>query len=212
MDRIPLILFSGGLDSTYLVYEALNTSRVDLLYTAGPQGPYKEEAELLAQSKILKEIDKYSAFRVRDSIKAPPMDPSRCVEPFLRQPIAWIYSALMTVDPRKHSEVQIGYILGDQASSVHHEITAAWDNLNKIAKLESVPLKMPLLRRTKIMIYSSLPESVRPLLWHCELPVKKGRSKKWQACGKCEACMIAANTRRAFDSLYDVSDVVYVKD
>lgn len=171
-DKIPLILFSGGLDSTYLLVEQLKNGPADVLYTAGPQGNAKVEAETRARKNIIELIEnKPELHKVRMFINGPVFYNNEMVDPFLMQPMTWIYSALMVVNHELHSEVQIGYILGDQALAFRHEIEQAWNGLSAISKLHHVPIRFPLVKRLKTDIYKELDSDIRDELWHCEIPI-----------------------------------------
>lgn len=50
--KVPLLLFSGGLDSTYLVsYMLAENGPVDILYVNGGQAPEKMRLELEARQR-----------------------------------------------------------------------------------------------------------------------------------------------------------------
>lgn len=192
--KIPLLLFTGGLDSTYMLYRALQEGPVDTLYIPGVVGEDKEEAELQARNKILAWLKKHAPHPVRQQITAQPFPIYNNELLTLSQPVAWIFATLKTVDPRIHSEVQLGYLITDQAATFHHEILNAWNNLNALAKHEPVPMRFPLLTRQKPWVHESLPEPLRKMTWTCEFPVKKTlTAKRWMQCGRCLTCLEAAS-------------------
>jgi 7-cyano-7-deazaguanine synthase in queuosine biosynthesis len=192
--KLPLLLFTGGLDSTYMLYRALQDGPVDTLYIPGVVGPDKEDAEHAARTRILSWLHKNAPHPVRQNITTEPFPLGDHRLLTLVQPVAWLFATLKVVDPRLHSEVQLGYVITDQAATFHHEILGAWNNLNTLSKHEPVPMRFPLLTRQKTWIHESLPEPLRKLTWTCEFPMKKRpTAKRWTPCGRCLTCLEAAS-------------------
>lgn len=193
--RYPLLLFSGGLDSTYLLYWLLSESDVYTLYVNCGQGELKVSQELKARQKIIKELYKLNEINNR-------VLESYCVDNFktinnigngdiaFKQVISWLIAAIHIVDPRIHSEVQIAYVIGDQITPLADTLKSIWENLWKVAHVgkEFVPLKFKLLEHflTKPDILNRLLPSVVDKVWVCEKPVKVGR--KIIPCNSCAPC------------------------
>jgi hypothetical protein len=110
------------------------------------------------------------------------------------QPVAWIFGAVVLANPYKHSELQIGYTLGDQIMVYRTELQNVWNNLSLITLGEVVPLMLPLMLQTKATTVQYLPKKLRDLIWVCELPVvtQKRRKEIYTPCGQCAACVTFA--------------------
>jgi 7-cyano-7-deazaguanine synthase in queuosine biosynthesis len=193
-NKRPLLLFSGGLDSTAMLYYELQNTDVDVLYIKGGQHDQKIQAELLARNSILdwlkddrpvepgKEHHQVVRDRSFDSINF-------AVSPGILacQPTSWMVAALYHVNPEIHSEVRIAYVMGDDALIYRHEMVNAWNYLLAFSKgVSDIPLVFPLMRWRKENILHHLPIQLVERVWVCELPVWKGQTIT--ACGKCRPC------------------------
>ena len=58
IQKRPLILFSGGLDSTYMLISQLAVSSVDLLIVKSSRLPSGQIAEEIARNAIIEKINK----------------------------------------------------------------------------------------------------------------------------------------------------------
>lgn len=191
IERAPLLLFSGGLDSTYLLYDLLQRSPVDVLYCDGGQHPLKILAERIARKKIIEAIEALGApFKVRNQYTADRFSLSQNPSVLFQQPPAWIFGALSQIEADKHSSLEVGYVSGDCALTYRHEMTRAWEALNEMCLSEKIPLRMPLMRHTKGEVLSALPSELRALVWVCETPQLEegGESPNVEPCGHCLPC------------------------
>ena len=208
-DKRPLILFSGGLDSTYLLWDRLKNHKqdVDILYVDGGQSVVKRHAEMEARKKIIEKltgptscsiVQQYVVERISTKTTA---DLVMCMKGIQRpQQTAWFLAALATVNPFIHSSVEIAYVLGDD--NLHHlaDLSEAWRLLLRATRhgcyYDSPPsLFFPLLEKTKEMLMQELPPEILELTWTCEAP-------DWapgadgvnapQACGQCVPCRTLA--------------------
>ena len=184
----PLILFSSGLDSTYLLWTQLQKGNVDVLYVSAGQHPSKVSAERSACTKIIEMLEEMTGNRVVNQKYIKVSDGIRHDSYWkFSQPASWMYAALHHVDYRAHSSVMIGYVLGDQILQCLGHLHAAWDSLYAISQHGVVPLEFPLLEVTKQHILSQLPNNVAKQIWVCELPeTVEGRHYH---CGNCIPCM-----------------------
>ncbi len=202
----PLILFSGGLDSTTLLYDRLvRGDNVDVLYIDCGQGPNKIAAEKAAAINIL---DLFQDFKSRGLLEAEVetrhMDAtfawSRGHAPStfsFAQVLPWLVTAMQYVDSYKHSKVEIAYCMGDQISSELYKLQAVWAQLwSCISDRPLVPLEFPFLRQSKQYFLERLPSYLRDLTWVCEIPVDRHEEgddealagPRWGQCWKCMAC------------------------
>ncbi|MNQ21284.1 hypothetical protein D3C85_343960 [compost metagenome] len=178
-NKRPLVLFSGGLDSTFnMLRHTLEGVSVDYVYIDGGQGKNKVNSEEATIDRILtalheharrKEKSVYHRFSTHPLSKV-----NFCNTPSAgwRQPIPWLVSALEVVDPEKHSVVEVSYVQGDEIISRIPELKAAWAAMWAITKIgELVPLEFPLKDISKQAILCQMPAELYHLTWVCELPI-----------------------------------------
>lgn len=206
-NRHPLVLFSGGLDSTYLLYCTLvnlNQS-ANVIYLDGGQGGLKQSIERQQRQKILTLLEELlielglGMVKVKDVTHRNPFTSGSNFAQSdrgkgkggLHQAAAWVVEALKCVGNETH--VLVGYVPGDDAAFFWQDIKAAWDGLvTLIYPRVPIPLEAPLLDNwvNKHQMFDTLPEAILRELWMCELPVNLNHYGEpvWHHCGKCFAC------------------------
>lgn len=214
----PLIFFSGGLDSTYLLWHRLNNDgNVDIVYADGNQSSVKRHAELLAREKIIDLIETTAPYRVinRYSIKALGWEAYEASNPVAlklpqsnlwEQPLAWFQQAMQVMDESIHSCVEIGVVLGDQVGRCTYDLSEAWRLLTRAIMPNNYnppPLTYPISHMSKMSIMQALPEPILKAIWYCEMPLWK--KQKAVACGKCLPCLTHRSLRQYSKTMYHVS-------
>ena len=194
MDKVPLLLFSGGLDSTYMLQEALRDGDVETLYVSASQHPDKIKKELEHREKLFAKLRRiYPNARVRrDRVVTlgNTMDGAMPDHKFI-QPALWLHAALTLIDGEdRHTELRIGYVNGDSNLSHLHDIRAAWDALNKFTKWHPVPVNFPLEFVKKKTVLRGIHPQLYKDIWVCETP--KAHGKHIRACQQCEPCLTHA--------------------
>lgn len=178
-NKRPLVLFSGGLDSTFnMLRHTIEGESVEYVYIDGGQGKNKIESEMATIGRILTALHEH-ARRKEKSVSLREVGSSLskvnfCNTPSAgwRQPIPWLVSALEVVDPAKHSAVEVSYVQGDEIISRIPELKAAWAAMWSVAKVgELVPLEFPLKDTSKQAILCQMPKELYDLTWVCELPI-----------------------------------------
>lgn len=196
--RRPLILMSGGLDSTYLAYTLAKAGQsFDTLYVDGQQGVKKTAAEGEAQLLIRSYLKKQFGVSIRRVHSRSLVRYGDAPAAAFRQLMPWFVSAMEVVDPGRHSSVQMGYITGDQIVLHIPQIKAAWDLLYPVSKRGEfkVPLQFPLVEQfiSKVGILHDLPEELYKLTWVCETPsyvwINDNGDTAYFPCGTCLACI-----------------------
>lgn len=196
VQKIPLVLFSGGLDSSFMLQHYLKTTDVDVLYVGGALG-VKMALEFIARKAIIKALNSKSQYKVRRLFYVDAHDITHGDVPDGRysQPIGWLSGALTVVDPAKHSVVAIGYLHGEGILSHTSELFAAWNALSSFTKWETVPLSFPLANHTKQNILDLIDPELLKLAWVCERPrVTKSDPRtrlplKYEPCCVCSSCL-----------------------
>ena len=199
--KLPLIAFSGGLDSMYSLTATLATSSADILIvTSSCLGKVKLEAEARARKKILAYITKMVKRKlwkhnIRNTYTINVEPPTHIyLNSGLRQPQLWLQAAAGVIRPDEHSKFVLSYVKGDCAVPFLSDIEAIWKSTNALLMVgsnkEHVPIDFPIVVASKQNLIAMLTSTQNaPLLdmcWSCELPVKKGT--KITPCGHCMPC------------------------
>ena len=153
-NKVPLILYSGGIDSTQLVVERLKQSEVDLLVITSVwiNRELHRQAELKARQRFYKAAsgwyeEKAIPNEIRTIINVEL--PYGFSHHQFSQPTIWITTAFNYLDRHKHSSVEMAYVTGDQFAYFAKDVQKAWEMLwqafNPGADL--IPLKFPYLER-----------------------------------------------------------------
>lgn len=198
-----LMLFSGGLDSTWLLYNRVKEGHaVDTFYAKGGQSALKQDCEKPRRELIKTWIEKHAPEDKPAKITEVP--PGQVQVQFgaakykaWSQAIGWIVTALEVVDHTKHDCVEIGYVMGDEICQHFHDMQDAWKSLWKFSKAgDPVPLNFPLRITSKYDILKQLPRELYKLTWVCELPDYEG--EELTPCGRCHACITRAVEEHRF--------------
>lgn len=201
--KVPLVLFSGGLDSTFLVYKLLQESDVDLLTIDSnclPGTIY--EAEKQVREDIINYFAEHKDCRpyrgvVRNVLRFTINTGGSLNNegPRFAQPKYWLFGAVDVASGHKHSSVNIAYVSGDQIGPHIQRIAKAWKHLWSFSRnSDLIPLKFPLLYTSKrdivLSIKGSEDEKLLDLIWYCErpIPLQDSQDKKFEPCGKCQSC------------------------
>ncbi len=196
--RIPLLLYSGGMDSTLmLALETYEGKLVDTLYVDGSQSVDKIRMEFKARADAMQALeDHYQKSVVRFSHEHRVPRPMNTDHQGFSQLLPWFAAAMDYVNPNQHSAVLMGYVAGDQMVSQLHHIETAWNALSMAMSQTIVPIKFPLKFATKREIYESLTTHY-PMLkdhyWYCENPafklVDERATTSLVPCQRCASCM-----------------------
>lgn len=209
-EKCPLILFSGGLDSTYLLWkEARNpeNAAVWVVYADAQQGEAKKSMEKKARRRIIDKLnceqDAKPIFTLTsDSTVYLANTPSAA----FRQPLGWLVAAMEVVDPDIHTSVMIAYVEGDQITQNFNELKTAWQAVWSFTKQGPVvPLEFPLNHTSKVSIFKELPPDYYDEIWYCELPSYDGDSDDGTACGQCVPCITHATELHRYSLMFKAS-------
>lgn len=203
----PLVVFSGGMDSTYMLWEELKKGNVYTCYFTAGQHHYKAEKEIEQRSKIISMLESLTGNSViEDTIvrlggyMGIEMVQTRRRDDYVThdtnnppdflwsQANKWLFAALYVSNGRsKHSSIMIGNVMGDDITVHQADQIAAWKHLQAFTKSVPIPLEFPLTYVTKRVIFPQMPLDLLELIWVCELPEKS--DLETHACGECHACM-----------------------
>lgn len=195
-----LVLFSGGLDSTFALWKLMCEGReFDIMYVNAGQHLFKQRAERASRDDVLRALSNHQALpNYRDITPVNNVNINAGVAIGFSQPISWLVAALEVVDPHLHDEVIIGYVSGDQIAYVLHELETAWNSLWKVVKMgPPIPLSFPLIYKFKQDMLKELPDDVIEQTWMCECPELDGDDLV--ECQRCPACIRKAVENTIFN-------------
>lgn len=206
------VLFSSGLDSTYLVYKNLEEGNdVTPVYIEIKNNENKAKIEK-QNVKML-----YKLFRKKyHNINSPKFVVAIDVNVidhsliFSQVPI-WIFG-MMYMPLTRFDEIHIGYVANDDAISYAKEIQTLFNAYKWLChKPEKFPkLKFPLLKHKKYQMVDELPEEYKPFVTSCENPkllhyymkVDEDRMQFFEPCGQCDPCKRIIRDQHPYNSLY----------
>lgn len=200
--KVPLVLFSGGMDSTYLIQWLLEYGDVDTLFVEADPHPLKREKEAEARKRLFRLFEKHYKHKVlKDHHHSLVGAYSGHNGLYGIQQISWLTAALAVYDSERHEGVYIGYLLGDQAPAFRGWYEQFWNAGWTITHgvLSPVPpLLFPLLnhQRSKRYVVDCIDKRLVTSTWVCEFPYRHGEGahKQIKACGRCNPCRLLKHT------------------
>lgn len=200
--KVPLILFSGGMDSTYLVQWFLGYSDVDTLFVECDPHPLKIQKEREARAKLFRLFEKYYSFKVLHDYEHTLTGVYSTHQKLNgRQQISWLTAALAVFDEQRHHSVALGYVSGDQAPAFRQYYEAFWRagwTMTRGVLSEPPPLHFPILNHncTKYDVVDCIDKRLVTSTWVCETPesIGEGAHKTIKACQQCRPCRLLRHT------------------
>jgi len=200
MSKKVAVLFSGGLDSTYLVWKNLKDgNEVFPIYIEIENNEIKSILEKNRVKLLCKEFSKeFDAkkdiferkqindveFALNVSVKA-----NESSLYFKQVPI-WLFG-LVFFQSLPVDEIQIGYVSNDDAISYLEDIQNIYKSYQTICE-PMKPLVFPLTKKKKYDMAHELPKQYRDLIFSCEMATIVGSKDaeiiKYEACCDCVPC------------------------
>ena len=200
-----LVLFSAGIDSTYLVWTNLKKGyHVTPIYIYIKNNIPKSEIEYDLAKILIKRFQKDFPNQV-DDLKLGGkvyMNLSTNYAPSINQVPLWIMSILYNQDTKYHHEIHLGYTSHDvNVVPYIEDIKSIYYSYTAISK-KLLELKFPILDMTKNDIVNQLPDKYLEKTVSCEYP--KIEHNKLIHCLKCEPCKknIELNNNRINKKFY----------
>jgi hypothetical protein len=199
MSKKVAVLFSGGLDSTYLVWKNLKDGNTVIpIYVEIENNQVKTILEKNRIKLLWKEFDK--EFNNKNDYSYPRIEPIEYAikiavdanegSLYFKQVPIWIFSVVflqgMNVD-----EVQIGYVCNDDAISYLEDIQNIYNAYQPISK-PMKPLVFPITKMKKFEMAEELPEQYRKYIFSCENATIIGKEDnefiEYEPCCECVPC------------------------
>ena len=188
-----VILWSGGLDSTYLIVDYLEKGyKVEACYIEMKNNEFQNKLQLLAIESMLPYFEKWYPCQFHYSFLTSILInvPNYGTKSFEQVPI--IFMSAIYAFGQNTDEVAIGYTMNDDAISYLPELNNLWNSLMEFCYIKP-KLKFPLIKKNKQWIYASLPEELKDKIWYCEKP-----SSLNEPCGSCSSCKRMEGLERSF--------------
>lgn len=198
------VLFSGGLDSTYLIYKNLKDGNiVTPIYIEIENNAFKSKLEKNRIELLYKEFKSEFGENIHKIEYVLNFRVGGCYHnlSFAQMPI-WIvgllYSQCLDVD-----EFQIGYTMNDDAISYLGEIKEIYYSFNKINNGDIKDIVFPLTKDAKRDMFRNLPLQYKELIVSCEDPILHNEDSQiieYKPCCNCAACkrIISSNYYESF--------------
>jgi 7-cyano-7-deazaguanine synthase in queuosine biosynthesis len=184
----PLVLWSGGFDSTCLVIEKLQEGDIDVMYVRleNNERMQRREKKAIGKLKILiKDANLKGSVINEFSFGYEYIDITKGM---FALPGLWLQAAVYLVNPQVHSEINIGYVKGDDAWHYKSQIQKVYKSLLALVcdSQDVVPLKFPYEWYTKADILAGMEsfmynKQMMNLIYYCENGAKS-------PCGSCGSC------------------------
>ena len=194
--KIPLVAFTGGFDSAYMLEKYLEYTDVEVVYIGAVLGD-KMQMELLGRKKIIEVLNSKSQFKIRRQhvVNTGYICNGDIPDKKWVQPMAWMTGLLQIVDGSRHSEVALGYLNDDGIFVEKTSLFDAWNGLMKLTKWNQVKLALPLEYKNKWVVLKELSTELLQHAWCCERPHVLERDEdsrvitKAKPCCKCMSCL-----------------------
>ena len=164
------VLFSGGLDSTYLIWKNLKKGNTVVPYYIEIKN--NKDKVILEKNRtelILEEFRKEFPNKVSNLCVGMEVDINTCCGLKYTQMPIWMLGVLFFQD-ETIDEFHIGYVCGDDMISYLDDIKGIYDSY-KIFRKHKTKLKFPISKKHKYTLYSKLPEQYLKLTVTCEQPI-----------------------------------------
>ena len=221
MNKKVLILFSGGIDSTYLLHKnIIEQNDITLAYVNLDNNHVKTPIEKQQSAFILNEYnrDRKDPICLIDTISVT-ISAFLNGQIYLTQPIIWIFGMIYSGKLSDVDEIQVGYVMNDDAISYLDDIQNLYKSFEPfVHKLPK--LVFPLKKEKKSEFYKELPDKIKDLVFSCEeaifinnpsevdlknisyLSYNKNPDESpiidYRTCGECVICK-----RQKYDGIYN---------
>ena len=198
-----LIPFSAGLDSTTLVYNALEKKeKFEVCYIEIKNNIGKSKIEFQQRRKILNLLkEKFNTY-IPDYTGTEVFVNRNGVVSLPQLPI-WIMGLLYHMDDNT-KEIRLGYCKNDDAISYIDEIRKIWKSYETVISSKLPKLTFPISKNGKMEHFHKIPHDIFQETFFCEdpkdivIPDTSDVDITWRDCGKCGSCK-----RAKYDETFD---------
>lgn len=192
MSKKVAVLFSGGLDSTYLVWKNLTDGNdVQPIYVEVENNQTKTILEKNRTGLLVQEFCKEFPGKIHDirymiKVNVHAIEDSL----YFKQVPLWILATIFSQDLNV-DEIQIGYVSNDDAISYLQDIQNVYKSYEPLMRYLK-PLVFPLSKKPKHDMAHELPEIYRKYIFSCEMATIIGSENaefiEYEPCCECTPC------------------------
>lgn len=174
MSKVPLIAFSGGMKSTYLLAQTLKEGPCDVMYVAGiGKTPKEDAAQCDTNSRIIRALQSKCRFRVRNEYQLPfdanvlPDLAKDLLDEKYLQIFALFNAAKKVKNPYYHSNVQLAHCSSEWEFSQIKTLQIAFkvvEDAGNISEYGCTDLEFPLIHTSQSYL-KNLFGYLSPLAW-----------------------------------------------
>lgn len=185
------ILFSGGLDSTYLIWKNLKKGNEVVPIYIEIKNNYEKTQLEKNRIQLLHELfRKEFREKIHEIVHTLSIDITPSDNLKFKQIPIWILGLLYS---QNHgvSELQIGYVGGDDAIGYLDDMKTVYNSFNLFNNDKLKKIKFPLIKESKYEMISKLPQEYVDLTVSCENPKiinENTRILDHIPCGQCPPC------------------------
>jgi 7-cyano-7-deazaguanine synthase in queuosine biosynthesis len=199
------VLFSGGLDSTYLIWDNLKKGNtvIPVYFTIINNGD-KPQLERNRIDLLYKKFYETYGGLIKEPENVISLEVTKLGSNLhFHQVPVWILG-LQFCQISYLDEIQIGYVMNDDIVSYINDIKKIYNSYKGILD-KQIKLKFPLLKINKEYIFKELPKKYRDLTVTCENPKIIGDDNatilNYEPCGNCPACIKKIHVCNEFDNI-----------
>jgi len=198
MAKTVAILFSGGLDSTYLVWKNLKEGNcvipiyVEIRNNRVKTILEKNRIELL-WNEFSKEFNVDFKSNIANIQYPVALDVFACEDSlYFKQIPIWMFTVVF-LQSLNVDEIQIGYVSNDDAIPYLEDLQNIYKSYQAICE-PMKPLIFPLAKEKKLSMARQLPKKYLDLIFSCEnatiISDEKAELIEYEACCECAACKV----------------------
>jgi hypothetical protein len=195
MSKKVVVFFSGGLDSTFLVYKNLKEGNevfpvyVDIQNNINKSILEKNRTNILY--KLFAEEYNKTEIKIHGVETILSLMVNGGMRTLFKQLPIWLFSTLCIGEHEKYDEIQIGYVLSDDTNSYLDDIKNIYNSYLPIIE-HPVPLVFPIIKKAKFQMALELPSKYFENIFSCEAPKIIGDEHaeyiKYEPCCNCQSC------------------------
>lgn len=165
-----LIPWSGGLDSTYLVWKNLSEGNTVYTFSVELENNVGQRDSEIAARKLIQEFFQEQNLNIRlfSDYGLSKISVRGGYNMVLSQPPIWVLFSMYSHDLCDTEEIQIGYVMNDDAISYLDEIRNLYSSYSSFLSCKPPTLQFPIIKKKKYDLINEMPEELVKMVSYCE--------------------------------------------